>query len=66
MEYKRNILLSANDVVKICDFGESIQHVGTIHADTYTGTTPYMCPEVFKNRYCQETLIKYTNKADIW
>lgn len=53
-----NILLNSNGDVKICDFGESIQLVGSA-TRSIVGTTGYMAPERIRGD-------PYDVKADIW
>lgn len=52
-----NLLISQDDVIKICDFGWSAQSGET--RVTFCGTLDYMAPEMLKNQ-------PHTNKVDIW
>ena len=52
-------MLSANDELKLIDFGLSKQQVsGTKYMKTIAGTPYYMAPEVLDG--------KYENKCDTW
>ena len=54
-----NIFISKEHKIKIGDFGISKQLIGTNHANTKTGTSNYMAPEILNGE-------KYDNKVDIW
>ena len=54
-----NIFISEDFKIKLGDFGISKQLIGTKHANTITGTSNYMAPEILKGE-------KYDNKVDIW
>lgn len=55
-----NIFLSANNCVKLGDFGISKILQGTLEAAiTVVGTPYYMSPEVYRNK-------SYTLKSDVW
>jgi len=53
-----NMLVSSNGMVKICDFGVSIQLVNSI-AKTYVGTNAYMAPERIRGE-------EYGIHSDVW
>ncbi|KAM3140557.1 hypothetical protein pb186bvf_007369 [Paramecium bursaria] len=52
-----NILLK-NQIVKLCDFGWSVEVENNQYRDTMCGTFEYMAPEITKG--------KYNNKVDLW
>ena len=58
----RNILLDDNNMIKLGDLGVS-KILEKTYANTFTGTWPYMSPELFK---CFHDEGKYTAKTDIW
>lgn len=61
----RNILLSKNDDVKICDFSLSRKFTkNEIFAQSFKGSLPYMSPELY-DRVNYES-IELTKKTDIW
>ena len=57
--------MSKDDVVKLGDLGVAKLTEATIHADTFTGTRPYMSPELFacENRRNKKS---YSFNTDIW
>ena len=64
---KRNLLLTEDNIVKICDFGISKNLKGTL-ARTFSGTPLYMSPEQSKGRYFDEQIeySTYNANTDIW
>ena len=49
--------------IKLGDLGEAKQIIGTT-ANTYTGTQPYMSPEMHKKYFERAVLIN--EKTDVW
>ncbi|KJE90204.1 zipper protein kinase [Capsaspora owczarzaki ATCC 30864] len=54
-----NVLVSANDVLKISDFGTAREFGGISENMTFAGTVAWMAPEVIRNELCSE-------KVDVW
>lgn len=55
-----NILITDNNLCKICDFGLSILAADDEYLDEYVGSPLYMAPELHKKQ------IKYNHKIDVW
>ena len=56
----QNILISANGIVKLCDFGFArSMSTNTIVLTSIKGTPLYMAPELVKQQI-------YTEKVDVW
>ena len=56
------MLLTGKDNMKIGDLGVA-KLMQSTHANSYTGTIPYMSPEVFRG---QMEDVKYYPNTDIW
>ncbi|CAI5452607.1 unnamed protein product [Caenorhabditis angaria] len=55
-----NILINSNDILRICDFGESRGYIESISQKmTFRGTFNYMAPEVLQEK-------KYSKKVDVY
>ncbi|KAL0217133.1 hypothetical protein RCL1_007616 [Eukaryota sp. TZLM3-RCL] len=52
-------------LVKYCDFGIS-KNVSNTLADTYTGTVPFMAPEILAIEYEEVAPDSYTFAVDLW
>ena len=61
---KRNLVLTENGVVKICDFGFSKLMEDTSFATSILGTKPYMSPELLR-RFLDDSAV-YSFSTDIW
>ena len=57
--YRNSVLIAANDVVKISDFGTSREWNEKSTKMSFAGTVSWMAPEVIRNEPCSE-------KVDIW
>ena len=56
----QNILISANGIVKLCDFGFArSMSTNTIVLTSIKGTPLYMAPEIFEGE-------AYSHKVDVW
>ncbi|CAG2068561.1 unnamed protein product, partial [Timema podura] len=54
-----NVLIGANEVVKISDFGTSREWNDKSTKMTFAGTVAWMAPEIIRNE-------PYSEKVDIW
>lgn len=54
-----SVLIAANDVIKISDFGTSREWNEKSTKMSFAGTVAWMAPEVIRNEPCSE-------KVDIW
>lgn len=57
-----NVLIMANGLIKLADFGFSRQYEDTVSslvASTFCGTPYYLAPELWSN-------MRYSNKAEVW
>lgn len=61
---KRNILLSEDSVVKICDMGFCKISKNSLRANSFAETRSYMSPEIFNSLFDKN--IRYSTKTDIW
>lgn len=61
----RNLLLTENDTVKICDMGVSTKFTKeTIYTFNFHGTIPYVSPELLECFFHSDA--KYMPNTDIW
>ncbi|XP_052004110.1 mitogen-activated protein kinase kinase kinase 20-like isoform X1 [Xyrauchen texanus] len=61
----RNVVLTAENVLKICDFGASKFHSHTTHM-SLVGTFPWMAPEVIQSLPVSETCDTYSYGVVLW
>ncbi|KAK7168617.1 hypothetical protein R3I93_004824 [Phoxinus phoxinus] len=61
----RNVVLTADSVPKICDFGASKFHSHTTHM-SLVGTFPWMAPEVIQSFPVSETCDTYSYGVVLW
>ncbi|XP_016319652.1 mitogen-activated protein kinase kinase kinase 20 [Sinocyclocheilus anshuiensis] len=61
----RNVVLTADAVPKICDFGASKFHSHTTHM-SLVGTFPWMAPEVIQSLPVSETCDAYSYGVVLW
>uniref|UniRef100_A0A8C1AW25 Mitogen-activated protein kinase kinase kinase 20 n=1 Tax=Cyprinus carpio carpio TaxID=630221 RepID=A0A8C1AW25_CYPCA len=61
----RNVVLTADAVPKICDFGASKFHSHTTHM-SLVGTFPWMAPEVIQSLPVSETCDTYSYGVVLW
>ncbi|CAB3410857.1 unnamed protein product [Caenorhabditis bovis] len=62
-----NILLSAENVIKICDFGTSqYQNKDDYTAMSICGTVNWMAPEIYKKEPCNEKVDVYSFGVVLW
>uniref|UniRef100_A0A8C1LED2 Sterile alpha motif and leucine zipper containing kinase AZK n=1 Tax=Cyprinus carpio TaxID=7962 RepID=A0A8C1LED2_CYPCA len=61
----RNVVLTADSVLKICDFGASKFHSHTTHM-SLVGTFPWMAPEVIQSLPASETCDTYSYGVVLW
>uniref|UniRef100_A0A8C9VXQ6 Protein kinase domain-containing protein n=1 Tax=Scleropages formosus TaxID=113540 RepID=A0A8C9VXQ6_SCLFO len=61
----RNVVLTADKVLKICDFGASRFHSHTTHM-SLVGTFPWMAPEVIQSLPVSETCDTYSYGVVLW
>ncbi|XP_063068162.1 mitogen-activated protein kinase kinase kinase 20-like [Engraulis encrasicolus] len=61
----RNVVLTADRELKICDFGASKFQAGTTHM-TLVGTFPWMAPEVIQSLPASETCDTYSYGVVLW
>ncbi|KAM9485999.1 mitogen-activated protein kinase kinase kinase 20 isoform 1-T2 [Clarias gariepinus] len=61
----RNVVLTADKVLKICDFGASKFHSHTTHM-SLVGTFPWMAPEVIQSLPVSETCDTYSYGVVLW
>ncbi|XP_041698641.2 mitogen-activated protein kinase kinase kinase 20 [Coregonus clupeaformis] len=61
----RNVVLTADKVLKICDFGASKFQSHTTHM-TVVGTFPWMAPEVIQSLPVSETCDTYSYGVVLW
>ena len=62
--FKRNVLLTDNEVAKICDLGISKEMIGTIHTNSIAGTMWYMSPELQRCIFSDSE--EYSFNTDVW
>nr|XP_029479666.1 mitogen-activated protein kinase kinase kinase 20 isoform X1 [Oncorhynchus nerka] len=61
----RNVVVTADKVLKICDFGASRFHFHTTHM-SLVGTFPWMAPEVIQSLPVSETCDTYSYGVVLW
>uniref|UniRef100_A0A8C7HWT4 Mitogen-activated protein kinase kinase kinase 20-like n=1 Tax=Oncorhynchus kisutch TaxID=8019 RepID=A0A8C7HWT4_ONCKI len=61
----RNVVVTADRVLKICDFGASRFHSHTTHM-SLVGTFPWMAPEVIQSLPVSETCDTYSYGVVLW
>ncbi|XP_059822643.1 mitogen-activated protein kinase kinase kinase 20-like isoform X1 [Hypanus sabinus] len=61
----RNVVLAADKILKICDFGASRFHSHTTHM-SLVGTFPWMAPEVIQSLPVAETCDTYSYGVVLW
>ncbi|XP_032879829.1 mitogen-activated protein kinase kinase kinase 20 isoform X2 [Amblyraja radiata] len=61
----RNVVLAADNILKICDFGASRFHSHTTHM-SLVGTFPWMAPEVIQSLPVAETCDTYSYGVVLW
>ncbi|XP_072541935.1 mitogen-activated protein kinase kinase kinase 20 isoform X1 [Salminus brasiliensis] len=61
----RNVVMTADRVLKICDFGASKFHSHTTHM-SLVGTFPWMAPEVIQSLPVSETCDTYSYGVVLW
>ncbi|XP_057602890.1 mitogen-activated protein kinase kinase kinase 20 isoform X2 [Hippopotamus amphibius kiboko] len=61
----RNVVIAADGVLKICDFGASRFHNHTTHM-SLVGTFPWMAPEVIQSLPVSETCDTYSYGVVLW
>ncbi|XP_015214481.1 mitogen-activated protein kinase kinase kinase 20 isoform X2 [Lepisosteus oculatus] len=61
----RNVVITADRVLKICDFGASRFHSHTTHM-SLVGTFPWMAPEVIQSLPVSETCDTYSYGVVLW
>ncbi|MBN3300290.1 M3K20 kinase, partial [Amia calva] len=61
----RNVVITADKVLKICDFGASRFHSHTTHM-SLVGTFPWMAPEVIQSLPVSETCDTYSYGVVLW
>ncbi|KAJ8403334.1 hypothetical protein AAFF_G00351060 [Aldrovandia affinis] len=61
----RNVVVTAEKVLKICDFGASRFHSHTTHM-SLVGTFPWMAPEVIQSLPVSETCDTYSYGVVLW
>ncbi|XP_023661593.1 mitogen-activated protein kinase kinase kinase 20 isoform X1 [Paramormyrops kingsleyae] len=61
----RNVVMTADKVLKICDFGASKFHSHTTHM-SLVGTFPWMAPEVIQSLPVSETCDAYSYGVVLW
>lgn len=61
----RNVVVTADKVLKICDFGASKFHSHTTHM-SLVGTFPWMAPEVIQSLPVSETCDAYSYGVVLW
>ncbi|XP_036422407.1 mitogen-activated protein kinase kinase kinase 20 isoform X4 [Colossoma macropomum] len=61
----RNVVVTADKVLKICDFGASKFHSHTTHM-SLVGTFPWMAPEVIQSLPVSETCDTYSYGVVLW
>ncbi|XP_039350916.1 mitogen-activated protein kinase kinase kinase 20 isoform X2 [Mauremys reevesii] len=61
----RNVVIAADGVLKICDFGASRFHHHTTHM-SLVGTFPWMAPEVIQSLPVSETCDTYSYGVVLW
>ncbi|XP_048834956.1 protein kinase Npk [Brienomyrus brachyistius] len=61
----RNVVVTADRVLKICDFGASKFHSHTTHM-SLVGTFPWMAPEVIQSLPVSETCDTYSYGVVLW
>ncbi|KAL7881825.1 hypothetical protein AOLI_G00086740 [Acnodon oligacanthus] len=61
----RNVVMTADKVLKICDFGASKFHSHTTHM-SLVGTFPWMAPEVIQSLPVSETCDTYSYGVVLW
>ncbi|XP_069791844.1 mitogen-activated protein kinase kinase kinase 20-like isoform X1 [Narcine bancroftii] len=61
----RNVVLAADKILKICDFGASRFHSHTTHM-SLVGTFPWMAPEVIQSLPVSETCDTYSYGVVLW
>ncbi|XP_036401652.1 mitogen-activated protein kinase kinase kinase 20 isoform X2 [Megalops cyprinoides] len=61
----RNVVMTADKVLKICDFGASRFHSHTTHM-SLVGTFPWMAPEVIQSLPVSETCDTYSYGVVLW
>lgn len=61
----RNVVLTADKIPKICDFGASKFHSQTTHM-SLVGTFPWMAPEVIQSLPVSETCDTYSYGVVLW
>ncbi|CAB1346600.1 unnamed protein product [Coregonus sp. 'balchen'] len=61
----RNVVVTADKVLKICDFGASRFHSHTTHM-SLVGTFPWMAPEVIQSLPVSETCDTYSYGVVLW
>ncbi|XP_053326470.1 mitogen-activated protein kinase kinase kinase 20 isoform X1 [Spea bombifrons] len=61
----RNVVITADGILKICDFGASRFHSHTTHM-SLVGTFPWMAPEVIQSLPVSETCDTYSYGVVLW
>uniref|UniRef100_A0A8C7LD24 Mitogen-activated protein kinase kinase kinase 20 n=1 Tax=Oncorhynchus kisutch TaxID=8019 RepID=A0A8C7LD24_ONCKI len=61
----RNVVVTADNVLKICDFGASRFHSHTTHM-SLVGTFPWMAPEIIQSLPVSETCDTYSYGVVLW
>ncbi|XP_039613571.1 mitogen-activated protein kinase kinase kinase 20 isoform X1 [Polypterus senegalus] len=61
----RNVVITAEKILKICDFGASKFHSHTTHM-SLVGTFPWMAPEVIQSLPVSETCDTYSYGVVLW
>ncbi|XP_066542507.1 mitogen-activated protein kinase kinase kinase 20 isoform X2 [Hoplias malabaricus] len=61
----RNVVMTADKILKICDFGASKFHSHTTHM-SLVGTFPWMAPEVIQSLPVSETCDTYSYGVVLW